>query len=159
MKDQEKTKAQLLTDLEVLRLRITALETQLAECEQRDGIVAGNVGMLEDLTKEKQAEEVPSYLAAIVESSDDAIIGKTLAGIIISWNAGAKRLYDYTADEVKGCAISLLVPPDQPDKIPDILNRLKRGECIGGHQKPGEVFFLGRISHTMGIPLDRRMSP
>ncbi|MCA1739909.1 MAG: PAS domain S-box protein, partial [Actinobacteria bacterium] len=66
----------------------------------------------------------------LVESSDDAIIGKTLEGIITSWNGGAQKLYGYSADEVVGQPISILVPPDLPDEIPMILERLKQGEGI-----------------------------
>jgi PAS domain S-box-containing protein len=69
-------------------------------------------------------------LAAIVESSDDAIIGKTLDGIITSWNAGAERLYGYTAAEVIGQSIEVLVPAERPDDLPQIFQRLRRGERI-----------------------------
>jgi len=68
-----------------------------------------------------------SWLAAIVESSDDAIIGKDLDAIIQSWNPGAERLYGYTAAEVIGRPISLLVPDDRPDELPSIMDRLRRG--------------------------------
>ena len=70
----------------------------------------------------------PEYLAAIVDSSDDAIIGKTLDGTIISWNKGAERIYGYTPDEVVGRPISVLIPEDRPDELPTILARLARGE-------------------------------
>ena len=72
----------------------------------------------------------PEYLAAIVDSSDDAIIGKTLDGTIISWNKGASRIYGYTADEVIGQPISILIPPERADELPSILSRLARGERI-----------------------------
>ncbi|HEV8534554.1 MAG TPA: PAS domain-containing sensor histidine kinase [Candidatus Limnocylindria bacterium] len=72
----------------------------------------------------------PEYLAAIVDSSDDAIIGKTLDGTIISWNVGAQRIYGYTADEAIGRPIAMLVPADHPDEIPQILGRLRRGERV-----------------------------
>ena len=72
----------------------------------------------------------PEFLAAIVDSSDDAIIGKTLDGEIISWNSGAERLYGYTADEVVGRPISILIPPDRPDELPKILALLRRGERV-----------------------------
>jgi PAS domain S-box-containing protein len=72
----------------------------------------------------------PEYLAAIVDSSDDAIIGKTLDGVIISWNKGAERLYGYSATEVIGRPISILIPPERPDELPQIMERLRRGERI-----------------------------
>jgi PAS domain S-box-containing protein len=72
----------------------------------------------------------PEYLAAIVDSTDDAVIGKTLDGTIISWNTGAERLYGYSAHEVVGRSISILIPPDRPDELPQIMDRLRRGERI-----------------------------
>jgi transcriptional regulator with PAS, ATPase and Fis domain len=74
--------------------------------------------VLVDITERKRLEEAFSYLAAIAESSDDAIISKTLDGIIVSWNAGAERLYGYTADKVKGQPISLWFRPTVPMSFP-----------------------------------------
>lgn len=68
--------------------------------------------------------------AAMVQSSEDAIIGKTLDGIITSWNAGAERLYGYTPGEIIGKPITMLAPPDREDEIPEILRRLRRGERV-----------------------------
>jgi PAS domain S-box-containing protein len=70
------------------------------------------------------------WTAGIVESSDDAIIGKTLDGIIISWNPAAERLYQYSAREAIGRHIEMLVPPDQPDQLPALMARLRKGERI-----------------------------
>jgi PAS domain S-box-containing protein len=78
--------------------------------------------------------EASARLAAIVESSDDAIIGKTLDGTITSWNAGAERLYGYAAAEVEGQNISLLIPSDIPDELSGILARVGRGEPIAHHE-------------------------
>jgi PAS domain S-box-containing protein len=75
-------------------------------------------------------EEALSQLAAIVESSDDGIIGKALDGTITSWNSGAEAIYGYRADEVKGRPISILMPPDRADEMPQILERIRRGERI-----------------------------
>ncbi|MEQ1911232.1 MAG: PAS domain S-box protein [Vicinamibacterales bacterium] len=69
-------------------------------------------------------------LAAIVESSDDAIIGKTLEGVIVTWNAAAERLYGYRADEVQGRSIDLLVPPSQSDQLRGILQSVSEGRRI-----------------------------
>jgi PAS domain S-box-containing protein len=72
----------------------------------------------------------PEYLAAIVDSTDDAVIGKTLDGTIISWNKGAERIYGYDAAEVLGRPISILIPPDRTNELPAILARISRGERI-----------------------------
>ena len=69
-------------------------------------------------------------LAAIVASSDDAIIGKTLDGTIVSWNRGAERIYGYTAEEVIGKPISALIPSDRAYEITNILERIRRGERV-----------------------------
>jgi PAS domain S-box-containing protein len=94
------------------------------------GNITGVVLVFRDITERRQAEQLRSQLAAIVESAEDAIIGKTLEGAITSWNSGAERLYGYSAEEVRGRPIVLLAPPDRPDEIPQILERLKRGERI-----------------------------
>src|SRR5215831_6040767 len=69
-------------------------------------------------------------LRALVDASDDAIIGKTMDGTIISWNKGAEKMYGYKAEEVLGQSISLLIPPDHPNELPKIMRRLQRGEHI-----------------------------
>ena len=83
-----------------------------------------------DITERKHAEETSSRLAAIVESSDDAIIGKTLDGVITSWNQGAEKLYGYSAEEAKGKLISILIPPKHPDELTQILERTGKGEGV-----------------------------
>ncbi|HEV8481522.1 MAG TPA: PAS domain S-box protein [Candidatus Eisenbacteria bacterium] len=83
-----------------------------------------------DVTERREAEELRMRSAAIVESSDDAIISKDLAGHITSWNPGAQRLYGYTAEEVVGRSIEVLIPSDCPNDFPNIMERLRRGERI-----------------------------
>lgn len=75
-------------------------------------------------------QESTTLLAAIVDSSQDAIIGKTLDGIITSWNKGAERIYGYQAEEIIGKPISLLAPSDRSDEIPQILRRIGQGERV-----------------------------
>jgi len=76
----------------------------------------------------KLAEETRARLAAIVESSDDAIIGKTLEGTVVSWNRGAERIFGYLAEEVIGKPITVVIPPDRFHEESQIIERLCRGE-------------------------------
>jgi PAS domain S-box-containing protein len=78
----------------------------------------------------KRAEDERARLAAIVESSEDAIIGKTLDGTIISWNQGAEHLYGYSAQEVVGRPGGFFTPPDRPDEVSEMLRRAGQGETI-----------------------------
>jgi two-component system cell cycle sensor histidine kinase/response regulator CckA len=80
----------------------------------------------------RQAEAISAYLASIVQSCDDAIIGKTLDGTVVSWNAGAERLYGYSAEEVIGRSISLLIPSFRPEELPEVFKTIKRGESVDG---------------------------
>src|SRR5881397_1015558 len=82
------------------------------------------------VTEQTRAEETRAYLAAIVDSSEDAIIGKTLEGIVVSWNRGAERIFGYTAEEVLGQPVTMLIPPDRSDEEPKVIERLRRGEHI-----------------------------
>jgi PAS domain S-box-containing protein len=78
--------------------------------------------------------ELRSRLAAIVASSDDAIVSKTLDGVIVTWNEGAERIFGYTAEEVVGKPVTILIPPNNLDEEPMILERLRRGERIDHYQ-------------------------
>jgi PAS domain S-box-containing protein len=78
----------------------------------------------------KDAEELSNRLAAIVASSDDAIISKTLDGVIVTWNEGARRIFGYEPEEVIGRPITILIPPDRQDEEPHILGRLRKGERV-----------------------------
>ena len=86
--------------------------------------------ILRDITERKMAERERAHLAAIVESSGEAVIGKTLDGTITSWNAGAERTYGYSAQEVIGKNISLLVPPGHTDDTREILKKIGIGEAV-----------------------------
>jgi two-component system cell cycle sensor histidine kinase/response regulator CckA len=84
-------------------------------------------GISIDVTDRKRAEEQRLRLASIVDSSEDAIFSKDLDGAIVSWNAGAEKLFGYTADEIVGQSISLLLPPEHLHELPNILGRIQAG--------------------------------
>ncbi|MET0918649.1 MAG: PAS domain S-box protein [Burkholderiales bacterium] len=88
------------------------------------------VGAMMDMTERKRAEEAQALYAAIVESSDDAIVSKTLDGIVLSWNSGAQRIFGYTASEAIGQPITLIIPPERHDEERSILERIRRGERV-----------------------------
>ncbi len=95
-----------------------------------DGGIFGVLGVYEDITERKRAEEEKARLAAIVESSDDAIISNTLKGEIVTWNRGAERIYQYAAEEIIGRRISVLAPGALADEAATILRRVACGESI-----------------------------
>jgi PAS domain S-box-containing protein len=94
------------------------------------GHVIGASRMPRDITQRKEAERTTGLLAAIVDSSDDAIVSKSLDGVISSWNKGAERMFGYTADEAIRQHITLIIPPDRRQEEAMILERLKRGERV-----------------------------
>lgn len=85
---------------------------------------------LYDISDRKKAEEQEHLLSAIVQSSDDAIISKDLTGVILSWNGGAERLYGYSSREAIGRDVSMLVPPDHLNELPEIMSSIRQGKRI-----------------------------
>lgn len=93
-------------------------------------VVKQEVRAAQERRGRRQAEAVAAYLASIVKSCDDAIVGKTLEGVVVSWNHGAERLYGYSAEEMIGRSVSVLISPNRPEELPDILATIKRGEAV-----------------------------
>jgi PAS domain S-box-containing protein len=104
------------------------IEVSLSPLETDEGLLVSSA--IRDVTERKVADQQRAQLAAIVEASADAIIGKTLTGIVTSWNPGARRLFGYEANEIVGHSISLLVPPGREDEEQTILESLGRGEVM-----------------------------
>lgn len=98
--------------------------------KDRDGKVVGAAKIVRDVTRERRLEEAALRLAAIVESSDDAIASKDLNGIVSSWNKGAERLFGFTAEEIIGRSIKMIIPPEFEADEDMILGKIRRGERI-----------------------------
>ena len=108
----------------------TAFPVEIRTGTFRQGDELFHLALARDISERKQAEERTAKLAAIVESSDDAIISKDLNGIITTWNTGAERIFGYAAREVIGQSVTILVPPDRVDEVRGILERIRRGERV-----------------------------
>lgn len=121
----------------------------------QDGAAApvGAVLVFRDITERKRAEEARARLAAIIESSADAIISKSLDGTILTWNQGANRLFGYTTEEAVGQPITLIIPPDRQEEEHVFLEKLRCGESI-------EHFETIRIDkHGQTIEISLTISP
>jgi PAS domain S-box-containing protein len=118
-----------------------------------NGIPQDIIGMAEDITERKKGEEKSRLLAAIVESSQDAIIGKTLDGIITSWNFGAEAIYGYTASEMVGRSISLLIPPGNDEEMQKILDEIRSGNYVENYEA------LRRKKNGQDIQISLNVSP
>jgi len=98
------------------------------------GAITGGLNILVDLTERLNADRTNAHFAAIVESSDDAIISKGLDGVIRSWNKGAERVFGYRPEEAIGQHVSLLIPEDRLDEEPAIIERIRKGERIDHYE-------------------------
>jgi PAS domain S-box-containing protein len=104
------------------------VEISLSPLDTEEGTLVSST--IRDITERKKAEEQRFQLAAIVDSSDDAVVGKSLEGVIKTWNRGAERVFGYTADETVGKPIAMLLPPGRQGEEPTIIERLKKGERV-----------------------------
>ena len=94
------------------------------------GRLTGFIGSLLDVSDRRHADHATKQLAAIVECSDDAIVSKDLNGVVTSWNIGAERMFGYSAEEIIGKPITMVIPQDRQDEEPEILRRLRNGERV-----------------------------
>lgn len=106
------------------------IDDSAAPMRNENGKTLGSVVVFRDVSERKRAEESQAFLAAIVASSDDAIVSKTLDGVIRSWNAGAERVFGYTAEEAISRPITLIIPPERLDEEQEILARIRNGERV-----------------------------
>jgi two-component system CheB/CheR fusion protein len=99
--------------------------------KDRDGEIVGAVNCFQDISERRLAEDAALRLAAIVESSDDAIVGMDLDGIITSWNTAAERIFGFLAEEIIGKSITILIPHDYRKEEEAIIERIRRGQRVG----------------------------
>jgi diguanylate cyclase (GGDEF)-like protein/PAS domain S-box-containing protein len=129
---------------------ISMVITVIKDAQQK---IVQYVSIFRDITERKKTEDAKAMLSALVESSDEAIIGKDLQGIIFSWNKSAEELYGYTEAEMKGSSIKKLFPNDKQDEFDIIIDMIKRGE----HIKHKETVRIHKDGHM--IPVSVTISP
>ncbi|HZQ25001.1 MAG TPA: PAS domain S-box protein [Terriglobales bacterium] len=117
---------------------------QVAALIEKGGRHGHEAHLKEDQIFTSESGALQKLLAAIVEGSDDAIFSKTLNGTIMSWNRAAERMYGYTSEEMIGKPVSILLPPDRPNEVRDILEKLRRGERLQ-HFQTTRVTKDGRV--------------
>ncbi|HZY00946.1 MAG TPA: PAS domain S-box protein, partial [Dermatophilaceae bacterium] len=119
---------------ETIRVRKDGTEVPVsitvAPIRDEDGVVVGASAIHRDVTEQRQAYETAQRMAAIVESSDDAIIGETLDGIVTSWNPAAARMFGYSSAEIIGKSAKLLVPEDQTGQFESVLAKINAGQPV-----------------------------
>ena len=113
---------------------IIPIELTISPVRDLHGTIVGASSIKHDLTERLQAVETQARLASIVETSDDAILSETLDGILVTWNAGAERIFGYEPEEIVGRSVELLVPSDLRDEEKDILGRVARGEHVAHYE-------------------------
>ena len=106
------------------------IEDSAAPIRDEAGSAVGAVLVFRDVSERRRSELARAHLAAIVDSSEDAIVSKTLQGIILSWNTGAERLFGHSSSEAVGQPITILIPPERINEEGEILARIARGERI-----------------------------
>jgi PAS domain S-box-containing protein len=106
------------------------IEVNASPLRDKEGNICGGVTAFRDITERKLMDETRTRLVAIVESSEDAIIGKDLNGVVNSWNAGASRIFGYTSSEMIGQSIKILLPPGRVHEEDEFLKKIRNGETI-----------------------------
>jgi PAS domain S-box-containing protein len=113
---------------------LRAIEDSAAPIKDASGNITGAVMVFRDVTERRKSEEVRFRLAAVVESSDDAILSMSLDAIVTTWNKGAQEMFGYAPEEIIGRSVTLLIPPERENEEPQILARIVRGERVDHYE-------------------------
>jgi PAS domain S-box-containing protein len=140
--------------------KVLEVSISVSPIKDDEGSIVGASQIARDMTELRRGARADLLLAAIVSSSDDAILSKSLEGIITSWNAGAKRIFGYDAEEMIGQPVMKLIPRDRLDEEPKILERLRRGERVDHFEtirvrKNGEHFPVSLTISPVRDPLGK----
>lgn len=127
------------------------VEDTLRAVRDGEGDILYFDGSLKDISDRKQAEEMRSLLASIVESSEDAIVGEDLEGHVLSWNNGAQRIFGYSAKEIFQQSFLSLIAPDHAGELNEVLARVKRGEKAAHFETVGVSKDSRRIDLSMAV--------
>ncbi|GAB3424931.1 PAS domain S-box protein [Niabella aquatica] len=151
------TKGEKIQHFETIRKtkenRLIPISLSISPIRNSRGVIIGASKIARDITAQKKAEEKQNILAAIVNNSDDAIISKTLQGIITSWNKAAEIFFEYTESEAVGKHISLIIPPDRYEEETHIINEI----CKGNNVSHFETFRVSKSGKL--IPISLTISP
>jgi len=128
------TDGKAVEHLETMRVRkdatVVPVSLTVAPIRDEEGKIVGASAVHRDVTQQRQAFEAAQRIAAIVEGSDDAIIGRTLQGVITSWNPAAERMFGYSSQEIVGKSADLLIPEDQLAEAGGVMARIKTGQSV-----------------------------
>ena len=133
--------------------RLVPVSLTVSPIRNAHGVIIGASKVARDITEHRQIEILRARLAAIVDSSDDAIVSKTLDGIVTSWNRGAERIFGYTAAEAIGQHIFLIIPEDKRAEEEHVLAQLRQGERVD------HFHTVRRTKHGRRLPISLTVSP